>query len=170
LRHLLETSLRIPQARDDVFRFFSDASNLERITPPRLRFRILSDVPIEMMVGTRIEYRLSLLRLPFRWTSEISEWQPPIRFVDRQLRGPYRSWQHTHEFSDDGDGTLMRDRVEYELPLWPLGEIARPLVGSELRRIFEFRSASIRNLLGADARAAHAHPGAASDARGGASS
>ena len=100
--------------------------------------------------GTRIDYRMSLFRVPFSWTSVISEWDPPSRFVDKQIRGPYRSWVHTHEFLDERGATLIRDRVEYDLPVWPFGELAYPLVRYELDRIFRFRSNSIRDILLAD--------------------
>jgi ligand-binding SRPBCC domain-containing protein len=155
MAHALNSSLRLPRPREDVFPFFADAFNLERITPPQLRFQILTTAPIRMQAGTRIHYRLRLFRVPFSWITVISEWDPPTRFVDQQLRGPYRSWVHTHEFVAEGDTTLVRDQVEYELPLWPFGEIAYPLVRYELGRIFRFRSDSIRALLleesGADA-------------------
>jgi len=145
--HLLESSLRLPLPRETVFPFFADAFNLERITPPHLRFRILSSTPVQMGAGTRIHYRLSLFRVPFSWISVISEWDPPSRFVDEQIRGPYRSWRHAHEFVDESGATLIRDRVEYELPLWPFGELVYPLVRRELDRIFRFRSDSIRDIL-----------------------
>jgi ligand-binding SRPBCC domain-containing protein len=145
--HVLESSIRLPLPREEVFPFFADAFNLERITPPHLCFRILSTAPIRMGAGTQIRYRMSLFRVPFSWISVISEWDPPSRFVDQQIRGPYRSWVHTHEFVDELGATLIRDRVEYELPVWPFGELAYPLVRYELDRIFRFRSNSIRDLL-----------------------
>jgi ligand-binding SRPBCC domain-containing protein len=145
--HLLESSILLPLPREEVFSFFADASNLERITPPHLRFRILSPVPIEMGPGTRIQYRLSLFRIPFSWSSVISEWDPPSKFVDEQVRGPYARWVHTHEFVEERDATSIRDRVEYELPLGRLGRLAQPLVRYELGRIFRFRGDSIRALL-----------------------
>ena len=103
----------LPAPRDQVFAFFSDASNLERITPPSLRFEVLSPVPIEMEEGTRIEYRLALRGIPFRWSTLIREWDPPRAFVDEQVKGPYRKWVHRHEFEEVPDGTLCRDRVDY---------------------------------------------------------
>ena len=147
MAHVLSSSLHLPRPRDEVFPFFADAFNLERITPPQLRFQILSAAPVRMEVGTRIHYRLSLFRVPFSWVTVISEWDPPNRFVDEQLRGPYRSWVHTHEFIAEGDATRVHDRVEYELPLWPFGEISYPMVRYQLDRIFRFRSDSIRALL-----------------------
>lgn len=148
LRHVLERSTWIPQPVERVFPFFADAGNLERITPPELRFRIVTPLPIAMQRGTLIEYRLALFGLPFGWRTEISDWQPPHRFVDRQLSGPYREWIHTHEFTPDNGGTRMVDRVDYVLPLAPLGLLARPLVRRQLRRIFDYREVAIRQLLG----------------------
>jgi ligand-binding SRPBCC domain-containing protein len=143
--HALESAIRLPLAREEVFPFFADAFNLERITPPHLCFRILSTAPIRMETGTRIHYRMSLFRVPFSWISVISEWDPPSRFVDQQIRGPYGSWVHAHEFVDESGTTLIRDRVEYTLPVWPFGELAYPLVRYELDRIFRFRGNSIRD-------------------------
>jgi ligand-binding SRPBCC domain-containing protein len=133
--------------REEVFEFFADAFNLQKITPPDVRFRILTPAPIEPRKGTRIDYRLTVFRLPFYWRTVFSVWEPPQRFVDEQERGPYRSWIHSHEFADLGGGTLVRDRVQYELPLSPLGELAHPIVRRKLDQIFDFRQAEIRRLL-----------------------
>jgi ligand-binding SRPBCC domain-containing protein len=148
LDQVLERSTWLPRPVDDTFAFFADASNLERITPPELRFRIVTPWPIEMRRGTLIEYRLALFGLPFSWRTEIGEWMPPHRFVDRQLAGPYRRWIHTHEFAAERGGTRMRDRVDYTLPLAPLGLVALPLVRRQLERIFDFREQTIQRLLG----------------------
>ena len=145
--HRFETSMEIPLPPEEVFRFFSDAENLERITPPELRFRILTPVPIEMDRGVLIDYRLRLQGVPFRWRTEISEWNPPRTFVDRQLRGPYHTWVHLHTFEPTQGGTLMTDRVDYRLPVWPLGEWAHPLVRRNIHRIFAFRRETIRRIL-----------------------
>ena len=145
---ILERSTWLPRPVDETFSFFADATNLERITPPELRFRIVSRLPIEMRPGTLIEFRLALFALPFRWCSRIDEWAPPFRFVDTQLAGPYRRWVHLHEFTPERGGTRMRDRVEYRLPLgWP-GLAALPLVRRQLKRIFDYREATIQRLLG----------------------
>lgn len=147
-QHTLERRTWLPRPVEQVFAFFADATNLERITPPELRFRIASPLPIAMHRGTRIDYRLALFGVPFSWDTEISVWQPPQRFVDRQLTGPYRQWIHTHEFAAENSGTRMLDRVEYVLPLEPLGWIALPLVRHQLDRIFDFRETAIQQLLG----------------------
>lgn len=146
--HLLRTALTLPLPPAEVFPFFADAANLGRITPPELDFAILTPLPVVMQAGTRIDYRLKLFGLPFHWTTEIALWDPPHAFIDRQLKGPYRQWQHRHTFSATADGgTLVEDEVRYRLPLFPLGEAALPLVQPELARIFAFREAALRRLL-----------------------
>lgn len=142
--HRLERTQALPFPVDQVFDFFADASNLEAITPPWLRFRILTQQPIAMGKGTLIDYRLSLHGLPLRWRTEIVVWEPGRRFVDRQLAGPYRFWEHTHTFEQHEDGTLMRDVVVYRLPLGRLGALAnRVVVESDLQRIFDHRGEAI---------------------------
>jgi ligand-binding SRPBCC domain-containing protein len=146
---VLTREQRLPGPPAAVFPFFGDPLNLERITPPWLRFRVVTDGPIEMAVGTLIEYRLRLHGVPVRWLTRIDVWEPPLRFVDRQLRGPYRSWVHEHSFAADGaGGTLMRDRVDYALPLGPLGSLADvALVRRDLRRIFDHRAESVARFI-----------------------
>ena len=145
--HVLETSMTLPLGREAVFAFFAEAQNLERITPPELRFRIISPTPIEIATGTLINYRLSLFGLSFTWRSQISRWDPPHSFVDEQLKGPYSLWHHTHTFAESSEGTVIGDRVLYRLPLWPLSEIGLPLVKLQLKRIFAYRQQAIRKLL-----------------------
>ena len=145
--HVLERTQLIPRPREEVFAFFADAHNLERITPPSLRFRILTPDPIVLGPGALIDYRLSLFGVPFGWRTLIEAYQPAVRFVDMQVRGPYRRWHHTHTFEDAPGGTLMRDRVEYELPLGPLGRLAQALlVRRQLRAIFDHRREVIARL------------------------
>jgi ligand-binding SRPBCC domain-containing protein len=148
--HLLTRTQLVPRPRAEVFAFFADPWNLERITPPHLRFRILTPPPIELRAGALIDYRLSLFGVPFGWRTVIEAWEPGVRFVDRQLRGPYRRWHHTHTFADAPGGTLIGDRVEYQLPLGPLGEVARALVvRRQLDAIFDYRRRAIEALWGA---------------------
>jgi ligand-binding SRPBCC domain-containing protein len=120
-----------------VFPFFAEARNLEAITPPWLHFRILNQGPIVLRRGTIIDYRLRLHGIPFRWQSVIDDWDPPVRFVDRQTRGPYRLWRHEHRFEERDGGTLIRDEVMYAIlgPRW----IGRLLVAPSLERIFAYR-------------------------------
>jgi ligand-binding SRPBCC domain-containing protein len=136
--HRFFEETRLPQAIDRVFPFFANADNLERITPPELRFRILTP-GVEMRQGALIRYSLSLFGVRFKWTTEITLWDPPHEFVDVQLSGPYRQWIHTHTFRPDGGSTLMTDTVDYALPVQPLGELALPIVRSQIRRIFAHR-------------------------------
>jgi ligand-binding SRPBCC domain-containing protein len=147
LTHRLVRETFIPRPRSEVFAFFSDAANLERITPRELGFEILTPGPVVMAAGTRIEYRIRLFGIPFRWQTLISRWVPETLFVDEQIKGPYAVWIHTHSFEDHEGGTLMRDEVRYRLPLFPLGEIAYPLIRLQLGRIFDFRERALRGLL-----------------------
>lgn len=138
--HRLERRQHLRLPVDQVFAFFAEAHNLERITPPWLRFELLAPGPVDMGVGTLIDYRLHVHRVPIRWTSRIEEWEPGRGFVDRQVRGPYRLWHHRHAFAAQDGGTFVRDEVDYALPLGRLGELAHPLfVRRDLDRIFAYR-------------------------------
>lgn len=145
---LLRVRTRIPRPREEVFPFFAAAENLERITPPELRFRVVTPTPVVMRAGTLLDYRLGLWGIPFSWRTEITEWSPPHAFTDTQLRGPYHTWIHRHRFEPDGDGTLMTDEVRYRLPFHPLGAIALPVVSRQLERIFRYRARVIAEVLG----------------------
>jgi ligand-binding SRPBCC domain-containing protein len=146
----LETATFLPLTVDEVFTFFSNAENLEHITPPELAFQLLTPTPIGIEQGTIIDYRLRLFGVPFHWRTRISQWQPNERFVDEQVRGPYSSWIHLHTFAECGNGTRMTDRVEYRLPFPPAGSLALPLIRRQLDRIFRYRASAIRRLLGSD--------------------
>jgi len=112
---VFESELWLARPRVEVFEFFSNAANLETLTPPWLNFHIVTPGPIAMRAGTLIDYRLRIHGIPANWRTRISVWEPPFRFVDEQLRGPYRRWHHEHTFEERDGGTLCRDRVEYDM-------------------------------------------------------
>lgn len=143
--HLLQRRQRIELPIDRVFAFYGDAHNLERITPPWLGFEVTTPHPIEMGAGTLIEYRLRLHRVPVRWRTRIEVWEPPHRFVDVQIKGPYSLWEHTHTFEEDRPGaTVIEDRVRYSMTVGPFGEMAnRLLVERDLQRIFDYRQEAV---------------------------
>ena len=142
----LETSLWLPQPADRVFAFFADAANLETLTPPWLRFRILTPLPIAMAAGTRLDYRLRYRGLPLRWRTEILAWEPPHRFVDSQIKGPYRRWVHEHTFVEQDGGTLAADNVEYALLGGALTNAL--LIGRDVERIFAYRRQRLHEVFG----------------------
>jgi len=130
----------IPKKPEEVFEFFSDEHNLEKITPSFLGFKVLQSSTDKIKENTIIDYRLSLYGIPVKWKTKIEEWKPPHQFVDNQLRGPYKSWKHTHELIPFAGGTLLRDRVLYKLPLGSIGKlVALRKVSSDVTKIFEFR-------------------------------
>jgi ligand-binding SRPBCC domain-containing protein len=139
--HTIETCLFLPRPLEETFPFFADAGNLEVLTPPWLRFEILSPMPMVMRAGAIIEYRLRLHGIHLRWQSEITTWAPPLRFVDEQRRGPYRKWIHEHTFTRCGNGCEMRDFVRYSVPGGRLANLL--FVQRDVRRIFEYRSCKL---------------------------
>ena len=145
----LSTRLFVARDLETTFGFFADAGNLQRLTPPWLDFAVLTPPPVVMARGTIIDYRLRVHGVPIRWRTEIAEWQPPVRFVDVQVRGPYRHWRHTHTFTPVPGGTLVEDDVRYR----PIGgRVADVLfVRRDLERIFTYRQASILRALDVDA-------------------
>ena len=131
----------VPAPLDEVFEFFSDARNLQRLTPPWLKFKVLTPEPIEMAPGVLIDYRLSWRGIPIRWRTEIEVWEPKVRFVDRQLRGPYRLWRHEHRFAEHRGGTMVEDTVAYSAFG---GRLAHALVVSrDVERIFNYRQQAL---------------------------
>jgi ligand-binding SRPBCC domain-containing protein len=142
----------VPRPIEEIFEFFSRAENLQQLTPPWLHFRILSVEPTPVRKGTLIRYSLRWRIFPVRWTSEIVEWEPPGRFVDVQLKGPYKLWHHEHRFTAASDGTRITDEVQYLLPFGPLGAMAHSLkVRKDLESIFAYRADAVRRLFGSKA-------------------
>lgn len=139
--HTLERTQRIDRPLGEVFSFFADPCNLDRLTPPWLHFRMLTPSPIEMRVGLNIEYLIRWRGVPIRWVTEIEAFCPGRRFVDCQIRGPYRLWHHTHRFEAASGGTIVEDVVRYALPLGPVGRLAHvAIVRRDIERIFDFRA------------------------------
>ena len=148
----LDTSIWLPRPLAEVFDFFSNAENLERLTPPFLKFRIATPVPIEMAEGIFIDYRLRVHGIPMKWQSRIASWEPPFRFVDEQIKGPYASWHHEHLFAEENGGTRVRDRITYRVPGWILEPlIFRFFVGPDVERIFAYRQTVLAELFGESA-------------------
>jgi ligand-binding SRPBCC domain-containing protein len=151
----IETEIWLPRPLAEVFAFFSDAHNLQAITPTWLSFEILTPGPIAMRAGTLIDYRLRIRRLPVRWRTEISVWEPPFRFVDRQLRGPYRQWIHEHRFVAEAGGTRCFDRVEYAV--WGGALVQRLFVKRDVENIFAYRARRLAELFPAEGSGSDLH-------------
>ena len=140
----LKTELWLPQPRSEIFQFFADPANLERLTPEWLRFEIISEAQQTLTEGTRLNYRLRIHGVPITWQSEITGWNPPHQFVDRQTRGPYRLWIHEHTFVDQEGGTLVCDNVQYSVFGGAL--VNRFLVSPDLDRIFKYRHRALKTI------------------------
>jgi ligand-binding SRPBCC domain-containing protein len=146
--YVLECELVTPSSIDKTFAIFADPYNLAKITPPSLGFQILTP-NLSMRRGVEIDYLFRWLGLPMKWRTEITEYEPPAMFVDEARRSPYSFWRHRHTFHETAEGTLVADRVEYDLPFGPLGRLAHPItVAPQLRRIFAHRQRAIAELLG----------------------
>jgi ligand-binding SRPBCC domain-containing protein len=146
--YLLHRTQPLPRRLPEVFAFFSRPENLQTITPPWLDFRI-TQAPPELRLGSRIEYRLRIHRIPTRWTTEITAWNPPHSFVDTQVSGPYTLWRHEHTFTADGPGTAMQDTVRYALPFGHLGRAVHwAIVQRDVNKIFDYRAEKMRELFG----------------------
>lgn len=140
----LQTELLLARPLGEVFDFFTNAHNLEKLTPPWLHFQILNGGEVEMKPGALIDYRLRVHGIPIRWQSEVTVWEPPHRFVDSQTRGPYRLWIHEHSFSETGAGTQVRDSVDYAVPGGSL--VQKLFVAPDLKKIFDYRHAKLREI------------------------
>jgi len=145
-----QTELWLPLPPEELFSFFADAANLDALTPPWLHFHIVTPPPIAMCEGALIDYRLRVHGIPLRWRTRINEWKPPHRFVDEQLRGPYRQWLHEHTFTAHGGGTLARDLVRYAVPFDFIAH--RWFVRPDVERIFRFRSDALNQRFGNGSR------------------
>ena len=144
--HRFSSEIWLARPIEEVFAFFSDAANLDSITPPWVSFRTVTRQPIEMHVGAVIDYRLRVRGFPIRWRSEITAWEPPYHFVDEQIRGPYRRWIHEHKFESRNGGTLVCDDVRYAVPFdWLLHKL---IVRPDVERIFAYRAACLRRRFG----------------------
>ena len=142
----LHTELWLPRPRNEVFLFFAEARNLETLTPPWLKFEVLTPSPIMLRPGTLIDYRITVHGLPIRWRTEIAEWDPPRQFVDVQLRGPYTLWRHTHTFEERDGGTVCLDQVRYR----PRGGVLVHwlFVRRDVERIFQYRQQRLKEMFG----------------------
>jgi ligand-binding SRPBCC domain-containing protein len=149
--HVLDARMWLERPRAEVFPFFADAFNLEAITPTWLRFSVGTPAPIAMREGTLIDYRLRLHGVPLAWRSVIAAWEPPARFVDRQVAGPYAVWVHEHRFAEVAGGVLVSDRVAYRIRGGAAAHriLNAAVAGRDLRRIFEHRQRALRTLFGA---------------------
>lgn len=139
------SQLWLERPRNEVFPFFSNALNLEKITPPWLKFRVVSKLPIQMREGAEIQYRLRIRGVPVGWKSTITSWDPPRRFVDEQVRGPYRVWIHEHRFIEGSGGTLCEDNVRYSPPG---GALVYKFVNRNIQELFDYRTEQLRKIFG----------------------
>ncbi|MCL4693425.1 MAG: SRPBCC family protein [Candidatus Hydrogenedentes bacterium] len=148
--YILKREQRVPYSLDEVFAFFSQAANLQRITPPSLNFCILTPPPLRMREGALIDYTLRIFGVPIHWRTLITTYDPPHRFVDEQIKGPYVFWHHTHTFREDDDGTIIGDEVRYVLPFGALGRLMHAVyVRRDLERIFDYREEVIAQVFAA---------------------
>lgn len=132
----IQKEILIQKSLKDVFDFFSNAANLQKLTPSWLHFEILTPLPIQIQKGTLIDYRIRIHRLPVKWQTKITKWEPPFRFIDEQIKGPYRLWIHEHRFEETPEGVKVTDIVEYAPPFgWLANEL---FVKHDLKRIFDF--------------------------------
>ena len=137
-------STQLSKKSDEVFEFFSDANNLQILTPSFLKFKILSNLPDKIKLNDKIDYRISLRHIPIKWRSKITVWEPNKRFVDEQILGPYRQWVHEHLFIDNEHGCLAIDKVKYKI--WFGFIVDKLFVKKELERIFSFRANKLSEL------------------------
>jgi len=146
--HTLDRKQWLPRPRAEIFDFFSRPANLQELTPTFLNFHI-TEAPAQLQAGSLIRYRLRIHGFPANWTTEIAEWEPPLRFVDTQLSGPYTMWHHEHSFVEERGGTTVGDSVRYSLPFGPLGDLVHwAMVRRDVEGIFNYREKRMRELFG----------------------
>jgi ligand-binding SRPBCC domain-containing protein len=145
--HILTKTTIINKPLSEVFEFFSNAENLNKITPPDMQFKILTPLPIIIKKGTLIDYKIKVSGIPFNWQTEITEWEPNKRFTDKQLKGPYRVWIHEHTFEEKDGKTIMNDHVQFLSPGWLLEPIINKLfIEKKVKGIFAYREKILTNL------------------------
>jgi len=145
--YIVESRMWLPKPRAEVFAFFADPANLVRVAPPSLGLRVLGPPPV-MTAGATFDLRLRWLGLPLRWRMFVREYDPPFRFLDVQVRGPYARWEHRHIFLAEAGGTTVEDRIVYRLPLGALGRVAHILfVHRQLVALWRYRRNKIAELL-----------------------
>lgn len=136
---------KINRPLEEVFAFFSKAENLNLLTPEKLHFKILTPLPIKMGKNTLIDYKIKLGGITFKWKTEITEWEPPLRFVDVQLKGPYKVWIHEHSFKANGSSTIMTDKVDYLSKGWFMEPFIHKLfVKKKLEEILDYRENKLK--------------------------
>lgn len=145
--YVLNAECILPATLDEVFAFYSDALNLAKLTPPHMNFRVVTQPPIEMKVGTLLDYELKVLGIPLKWQSEITEWEPKVRFADEQRKGPYKYWEHEHTFTEVDGGVRVCDRVHYGVPGGAL--VHRLKVKPDIQKIFAYREEQQAKIFGA---------------------
>jgi len=154
--HVLERGFWLPRPRQEVFQFFADPGNLALVQPPGAQLQWLSPPPAGLTAGAVLDFRIRVLGWPVRWRVMVREFDPPYRFVDVQLCGPFARWEHRHRFvaGSPGEdrpgpiGTWVKDRITYRLPLGPLGSLAHALgAGRQIKELFDYRERRLRDLL-----------------------
>ncbi len=147
--HSLTFETKLYRPLDEIFNFFSNAENLTAVTPTDVEFSMLTPTPIKMHVGTMINYRIKLMGVPFFWCTHINMWEPPYRFADEQLKGPYVFWHHEHTFEQKEGYVLMTDKLHYLSPGWFLEPlINRFFVTPQIKKIWVFRDQQFKKLFG----------------------
>lgn len=142
------SQLTVPRPIDEVFEFFSNPANLTILSPPWLKFEMQSEHEAKMLAGIEFDYKLKVRGIPLKWRSRITEWDPPNRFADEQIKGPYNLWVHTHSFEEQDRNTVVRDHIQYSVPG---GSIINSLfVRRDVEKIFKYRGDKLTEIFGED--------------------